>query len=143
MLPIIRKTRESWPGLVDELFSNDFFPGFYNWNNSHDVPAVNISEGKNEYRIDVAAPGLSKEDFKVSLDNDILTISSEKEAKSETSEEDVLRREFSYSSFSRCFNLPDSVDASKIKASHKDGILNVVIPKREEVGKPAKEIKVS
>ena len=143
MLPIVKKSRESWPSLVDELFSNDFFPRFYNRNDSYSVPAVNITEGKKEYRIDVAAPGLNKDDFKVSLDNNVLSVSSEKEAKNETNEEDVLRREFSYTSFSRCFTLPDSVDANRIKASHKDGILNIVVPKREEAVKPVKEIKVS
>jgi len=143
MLPIIRKSREGWPGIVDELFSNDFFPKFYNWNDGRSMPAVNITEGKNEYKIDVAAPGLDKNDFKVSLDNNVLTISSEKEFKNEENEEDVLRKEFSYSSFSRCFNLPETVDANKIKASHKDGVLNVVVPKKEEAVKPVKEIKIS
>jgi len=143
MLPIIRKTRESWPNFVDEFFSDNFLPGFYNRDNGHSIPAVNITEGKNEYVIDVAAPGLNKSDFNVSLENNLLTVSSEKEVKNETKEEDVLRKEFSYTSFSRCFTLPDTVDAGKIKATHKDGILNVVIPKKEEALKPVKEIKIT
>ena len=143
MLPIIRTRRRSWPSLVDEFFNNDLFPRFYNWNDGHSVPAVNISEGKNEYAIDVAAPGLNKSDFKVNLDRNLLTISAEKEVKNESNEEDVLRREFNYNSFSRCFTLPETVDADKIKATHKDGILNVVIPKKEKADKLVKEIKIT
>jgi HSP20 family protein len=143
MLPLLRRTRNSWPSLVDEFFSNDFLPGYYNWHEGYSAPAVNITEGKDEYKIDVAAPGLNKNDFKVSLDNNLLTISSEKEVQNETNDEDVLRREFGYTSFTRCFTLPESVDTNKIKASHKDGILNIVVPKREEAVRPVKEIKVS
>lgn len=143
MLPIIRTSRRSWPSFVDEFFNNDLFPRLNYWNDGHSVPAVNITEGKNEYVIEVAAPGLNKSDFKINLDRNLLTISSEKEVKNETKEEDILRREFSYNSFSRCFTLPETVDADKIKATHKEGILNVVIPKKEKTDKLVKEIKVS
>jgi HSP20 family protein len=146
MLPIL-KTRTSWPNLVDELFNDSYLPGFFDcedWKTSNNVPAVNVFEGKDDYRIEVAAPGLGKEDFKVSLDNDELTISSEKESKNESKEENILRKEFSYSSFKRTFTLPDSIQGEKIKASHKDGILTVTVPKKEEAKvKPVKEIRVS
>jgi HSP20 family protein len=143
MLPIIRKTRSSWPNLFDEFFNNDYHPVFFDWDGGRSLPAVNITESKKDYRVEVAAPGLTKNDFKVSLDENVLTISSEKEVKNETKEEDVLRREFSYSLFSRCFALPETVDADKIKASHKDGVLSITIPKKEVTHTPAKEIKVS
>jgi HSP20 family protein len=108
------------------------------------MPAVNITEGKEDYKIEVAAPGLGKEDFKISLDNNVLNISSEKEVKNESKDENVLRREFSYSSFSRSFSLPDSVNGDKIKANHNDGILSIVIPKRDEAKvKPVRDIKIS
>lgn len=145
MLPILQ-TRTNRPDLVDELFNDSYLPGFFdwaNWENGTHTPAVNVFEGKDDYRIEVAAPGLSKEDFKVSLDNDELTISSEKESTNESKEENVLRKEFNYNSFKRIFTLPDSVQGEKIKASHKNGILTVTVPKREEAKvKPVKEIKI-
>jgi len=143
MLPLIRRTSDNWPSLVDELFSSEFFPRFTYREAGRSVPAVNITENKDNYKIDVAAPGLDKNDFKVNLDGNLLTVSSEKEMKNEINEEDYLRREFSYSSFSRCFNLPDTADADNIKASHKDGVLSLVIPKKKETIKPVKDIKIS
>ena len=143
MLPTLR-TRASWPSLLDEFFNDSYFPRLFNREIGQDMPAVNIIEGKEDYRIEVAAPGLDKEDFKVSLDNNVLTVSSEKEVKNESNEDNVLRKEFSYSSFSRSFTLPETVNGDKIKAVHKDGILSLVIPKKEEAKtKPVKEIKIS
>ncbi len=142
MLPILR-TRNSWPGLVDELFNNDFFPKFAEWENNN-LPAVNISENKDDYKIELAAPGLNKNDFKINLEDDVLTISSEKEENTEEKDEQVMRREFNYSKFSRSFTLPETVDVDKIKASFKDGVLKLVLPKMDEAKvKPAKEIKIS
>jgi HSP20 family protein len=107
------------------------------------MPAVNIVEGKEDFRIEVAAPGLEKNDFKIDLDNNVLTIISEKEMKSEEKDDQYMRREFSYSSFSRSFALPDSVNEEKISAKHKDGVLTIHIPKKEEAKvKPVKEIKI-
>ncbi len=95
MLPTLR-TRTTWPGFVEEFFNGDLFPKFFDTESRHSLPAVNIVEGKDEYRIEVAAPGLNKEDFKISLENNVLTVSSEKEEKHEEKEERVMRREFSY-----------------------------------------------
>ncbi len=143
MLPKLR-TRSSWPNLIDEFFNDSYLPRFFNWETGQNMPAVNITEGKEDYKIDVAAPGLNKEDFKISLDNNVLSISSEKEVNNESKEENVLKREFSYSSFSRTFTLPETVNGDKIKATHKDGILSIVIPKRDEAKvRPVKEIKIS
>ncbi len=143
MLPKLR-TRTSWPNLIDEFLNESLMPGFFNWETGQNMPAVNITEGKDDYRIEVAAPGLKKEDFKISLDNNVLNISSEKEFKNETRDENVLRREFSYSSFSRSFSLPESVNGDKIKATHNDGILSIVVPKKEEAKvKPVRDIKIS
>ncbi|MBN1416019.1 MAG: Hsp20/alpha crystallin family protein [Bacteroidales bacterium] len=143
MLPSLR-TRTGLPSLVEEYFNGDFLPRFFDAESYNSVPSVNIVEGKNEYRIDVAAPGLGKEDFRIQVDKNILTVSSEKEEKGEEKDEKVMRKEFSYYSFKRCFSLPDTVNSDKIKASHKDGILEIVIPKREEAKeKPAREIKIS
>ena len=143
MLPTLR-TRNAWPSLVDDFFKGDLFPGFINYESRQSLPAVNIIEGKDDYQIEVAAPGLKKEDFKVNLENNVLTISSEKEEKEENNDNKVMRKEFSYYSFSRSFSLPQTVEAEKISATHKDGVLNISIPKREEAKvKPSREIRIS
>ncbi|MGM0648249.1 MAG: Hsp20/alpha crystallin family protein [Bacteroidota bacterium] len=137
------------PSLFDRLFNDELM----DWNlgnfasKNSNLPAVNVKEDEDAFNIEVAAPGLQKKDFKVNLENDRLTISSEKkeENKDKDRDDNFTRREFSYQSFQRSFQLPENlVDADKIKASYKDGILNVHIPKREEARpKPAKEIKIS
>jgi HSP20 family protein len=143
MLPSLR-TRNTWPNLVEEFFNGELFPRFIDTDNRYSLPAVNIVEGKEDYRIEVAAPGLNKEDFKINIENNLLTVSSEKEEKNEDKDEKVMRREFNYYSFCRSFTLPQTVNTDKIKASHKDGILQISIPKKEEAKeKPAREIKIS
>ncbi|HLO58915.1 MAG TPA: Hsp20/alpha crystallin family protein [Bacteroidales bacterium] len=143
MLPSL-KTRNAWPNLVEEFFNGDLFPRFFDAENRQSLPAVNIIEGKDDYRIEVAAPGLRKEDFRINLDNNVLTVSSEREEKKESNEEKVMRKEFNYYSFSRSFTLPQTVDSEKIQASHKDGILHIMIPKRDEAKqKPSRDIKIS
>lgn len=143
MLPRLR-TSINLPSLLEDFFNDSLINRFFNWDEYKTIPAVNIIEGKDEYKIEVAAPGLSKEDFKVEVDGNILTISSEKEEKKESKDENVLRREFCYSSFRRSFTLPDDVNVDKIKASHNDGILTVTLPKKEEAKtKAVKEIKIS
>ena len=145
MLPTIVR-RNSWPNLVDELFNDGLFPKTFNWdwNDYSAVPAVNITESETDYKIEVAAPGLSKDDFKINVENDVLTISSEKKEEKEEKKENVLRKEFGYCSFKRSFDLNDAVNADKITASHKDGILSITLPKKEEEKKKlTKEIKIS
>jgi len=143
MLPTMR-TRTTWPGLFDEFLNRNLLPGIFDAESRHSLPAVNIIEGREDYRIEVAAPGLNKEDFKVSLENNVLTVSSEKEENQEEKDEKVMCREFSYYSFSRSFTLPMTVNSEKIRATHKEGILQVIIPKKEEAKeKPSREIKIS
>jgi HSP20 family protein len=139
---MLRK-RSAFPSLIDEFFGKDMLPRFFDVETGVTTPAVNIIEGKDDYRIEVAAPGLDKKDFKIDLDNRVLTISSEREEKNEVTEDKYMRREFSYTSFTRSFVLPDAADIEKISASHKEGILNVTIPKRDEAKvKPAKQINI-
>jgi len=144
MLPALRK-RSSFPSLIDEFFGGDVLPGFFlDFDKRMATPAVNIIESKEDYRIEVAAPGLDKSDFKINIENNVLTISAEKEEKQEEKDESFVRREFNYASFSRSFTLPESMDTEKINAKHKDGVLNVIIPKKEEAKqKPARTIKIS
>lgn len=114
------------------------------WNQGNNAPAVNISEDDKTYYVDVMAPGFKKEDFKVNVDDDVLTISAE--TKSETKEgngRQYSRREYSYSSFTRSFHLPDNTKDDAINAAYKDGILKLNIPKTQTETKATKEIKIS
>ncbi|MBW1764954.1 MAG: Hsp20/alpha crystallin family protein [Deltaproteobacteria bacterium] len=141
MLP---RSYRSVPGSWDSLFGREYMPNFYANGSFKSVPAVNIMEDDDGYSIEVAAPGLGKKDFNINLENDVLTISSERENEVEENESTTRRREFSYNSFKRSFTLPDSIDTEKIKASHKDGILYVALPKREEAKvQPTRQITIS
>ncbi len=143
MIPMIRK-HSCMPGSTDEFFGKDLLQDFFATTTNYNMPAVNITESKDDFKINVAAPGLSKEDFKIDLHNKILTLSSEKEEKKEENNEKFTRREFSYSSFKRSFGLPELVDTDNINATYKDGILMIEIPKREEAKeKPARQITIS
>ena len=136
------------PMLFDDFFKRDLF----DWNNSNysdtntTIPAVNIKETAYNYEVQVAAPGMTKDDFKVELDGNSLTISSEKSQQNEQKEgERFSRKEFSYQSFQRTFNLQkDVVDIDKIQAKYDNGILHLMIPKKEEVKqKPPRLIQIS
>ena len=109
------------------------------------VPAMNIKENKNDIRVEMAAPGLSKEDFKITMDDGILTVSAEKEGKEEEQKEGFVRKEFSYNSFSRSVSLPENVDEDKeVEATYKDGVLRMKIHKTENQPlKKPKSIKVN
>jgi len=136
--------RTNWPNLVDDFLRNDLMGNFFDGFSGNNLPAVNISEGKDDFRIEVAAPGLNKEDFKINLEHNVLTISSEKENKNEEKDGKYMRKEFSYSSFRRSFTLPDTINAEKISANHNDGILCITIPKKEEAKvKPARQIEIA
>jgi len=143
MMPMIRR-KSMLPSFNNELFGDDLFARFFETPANTTMPAVNIKEGKEDYTIEVAAPGFEKKDFKIDLNNNILELSSEKEEKNEENGEKTMRCEFRYASFKRYFTLPDSVESDKIKATYKDGILNVVIPKKEEAKvRPARQISIS
>lgn len=144
MLPMLRRSRTTMPSLIDEFFGRDLMDSIFSDRTGISNPAVNVIENTDDFQIEVAAPGLDKKDFKIDLDNNVLTISSEKELKHEDKDGRYMRREFSYSSFTRSFSLPEAVDAEKIRASHKDGILRISIPKKEEAKrKPPKQISIS
>ncbi len=126
-----------------EMF-NDFFNSWPLENRRNPVPAVNISETDENFKIEVAAPGMNKEDFKLSVDNDLLTISAERKEEKDEKDARYTRKEFSYVSFSRSFNMPEIVDAEKIEAAYHNGVMTITLPKKEEAKpRPAREIKVS
>ncbi|MDD3638315.1 MAG: Hsp20/alpha crystallin family protein [Bacteroidales bacterium] len=96
------------------------------------TPAVNIRENEEGFVLEMAAPGIQKSDFKINLDNNVLTLSAEKQEEKEENTEKFNRREFNYGSFCRSFSLPKTINLDKIKADYKDGILLVSLPKRED-----------
>jgi HSP20 family protein len=119
------------PNIFDDFFKDWSLSNYSDTNTT--LPAVNIKENENEFTVEVAAPGMDKKDFKINLDNDILTISSEKTSKNEDINDKYTRKEYSYQSFERSFNLPKDVIANeKITASYKNGELLISIPKKEE-----------
>ncbi len=141
MLPIIRFNR---PALADDFFRNSLLNDLFDGETRYSAPAVNVAENDNNFAIEVAAPGLEKSDFKINLEHNVLTISSEKESANEEKERNFMRKEFNYNSFKRSFTLPDSINPDSISATHKNGILSIQIPKREEAKvKPAREISIA
>lgn len=143
MIPMLR-SRVFMPNLMDELLNDDFFGGITNERFNSTVPAVNVKENNDDFTIEVAAPGFEKKDFKIDLNNNLLEISSQKEMNNEEENGRVVRKEFCYSSFKRTFSLPETVESDKIKATYKDGILSIQIPKREEAKvKPVRQISIA
>lgn len=138
----------SFPTLLNDFFTREMS----NWGESNfsntgtTVPAVNIKEDKDNFEVEVAAPGMKKGDFKIHLDNNLLTISSESNFENEENNQgEYSRKEFSYQSFQRSFTLPkEVVDADNIKAKYSDGVLKLSIPKKEEAKqKPPRMIEIS
>lgn len=128
------------PAVFDDFFKpwNEWFEnGNTFFNRLTTVPAVNIVENKDDYKVSLAVPGMKKEDFNIDVEGNMLTISSEKEEHKEEKEERFTRKEYSYSSFSRSFTLPDEVNKEKIEAKYEDGVLKLILPKREEAKKLA------
>lgn len=147
-MTLARKTNMFLPSFWDNFLSKDLMDwGSSNFSNTDTtLPAVNVKENDEAFEIEVAAPGMSKEDFKVNFENNVLTISSEKqEEKKEEEKGRYTRREFSYQSFQRSFTVPQElVEGEKISAKYCDGLLCINLPKKEEVKpKPAREIMIS
>ncbi|HYV91655.1 MAG TPA: Hsp20/alpha crystallin family protein [Chitinophagales bacterium] len=126
---------------IERFFGDKFFNGNA-W--MKQIPATNISETENDYRVEIAAPGLKRDDFKVTLINGMLNISAEKEEKKEEKDKNYSRQEYNYNSFSRSFYLPDTVMGDKVDAHYEDGVLRIMLPKKAEAKKEfVKEVKVS
>jgi len=137
------------PSLLNDFLADDWFDSsLASWKSpGATLPAVNVSETNDDFLIDVAAPGMKRDDFKVELVDNVLTIVSQREDNPEQQDSNTkyIRKEFSYQAFQRSFSLPENkVEGNKIAARYIDGILHVTIPKKEEAKiKPAKQIKVS
>jgi HSP20 family protein len=129
---------------------NDLFDEFFNhfpvvrgreigWN----VPAVNIHETKDDYQVELVAPGLKKEDFKVSLEKGILTTSYEKKTETDNKDLKTHRKEFAFTGFKRSFIVDDKINTDAIEAKYDNGILKLTLPKKEEVKSLPKEIAIA
>lgn len=133
--------------VVNDIFNDDFVKNLDEnlsvWNGSQ--PAVNVKEDADGYALALAAPGYSKEDIEIKIDDNVLTISSEKKTEDIANEgEKFTRREFKYAAFKRTFTLPETVDVTKIAANYENGLLNISIPKKEEAKPlPARTIEIA
>lgn len=142
----LMKKHTFWPStsFFDDFLTRDLFDWSGRTNEGGSMPGVNIAESNEHFLVEVAAPGLKKEDFHVELDNDMLVIQAEISQSDEKKDDNYTRREFSYQSFKRSFYVPNTVEADKIEAKYVDGILRLVIPKKEEAKKkPVKTISIS
>jgi HSP20 family protein len=150
---LVKKNRATLPSLVSNFFDNGrLFPSVFDLDtNLFDldggsllVPNANIAESEKDFHIELAAPGLDRKDFKVEVDNGVLSISAKKEEEKKEENKNYKKREFSYNSFSRSFTLPENCHYDKIDAKYENGLLKVTLPKKEvTISKPVKEIKVS
>jgi HSP20 family protein len=146
----VRKSNRLTPAF-NSVFGDFLNDDFMNWpvnrteKNWNRVPAVNISENDDEWVVELAAPGMEKSDFQIELDQEVLSVSAQKEEKNEEKNDKYSVREFSYSNFSRSFRLPEHiVDGQKINAKYDNGVLKLHIPKKEEAKpQPVRTIDIS
>ncbi|QNL50067.1 Hsp20/alpha crystallin family protein [Olivibacter sp. SDN3] len=127
---------------VNNLFDDLFRDSFGVVNGAAKYPSVNVAESADAFHVEFAVPGFSKEDFKIAVEHDILTVSAEHKAEKLEDARRYSRKEFSYSSFKRSFTLPEAVDVDKIEASYKDGVLVLSVNKKKQEKVEAKEIAV-
>ncbi len=131
-MTLVRRVNHPFYSLFNDFFNDDYEKSLNPFKSNS--PAVNVKEKESDFEIEVVAPGYKKEDFKLKLDKDLLTISSElKEENEEVEGEKIIRREYRSASFSRSFTLPQNVDVEKISAKYEDGLLKVSVPKLEKV----------
>ena len=149
-MSLAKFSNSSYPSRYNRSYNEAAFNDLFNFNNRQvlntktHLPSVNIKENEDSFVLELATPGRKKEDLKIEVNNDILSIASEVKQEKEETKENFSRREFSFQSFKRSFTLPDTVSSDKIKASYEDGILTLAIPKKEEAKPKAKvEIAIS
>lgn len=135
---LTRPTGRFMPSVLDDFFKpwNEYFDqGRDFWNRSLTVPAVNIMDNKDEYKLYFAVPGMKKDDFNIDVEGNMITISCEKEESKDEKEKNYTRREYNFYSFNRSFTLPEEVNREKIEATYENGLLMVWLPKKEEAKK--------
>jgi HSP20 family protein len=126
----------------NDVFDSLFKDSFLSDRMMSRVPAVNISETEDHYQIEMAVPGMNKEDFDIKLDRNMLTISAEQQSQDIQKNKQYNKKEFSYTSFVRSFALPESADDAQIEATYTDGVLNIQVAKKEEVKRLSRKIEI-
>jgi HSP20 family protein len=126
-------------GLMENFFNDNFFGREY----ASFVPAINVSEEADKFNLELSAPGFDKNDFRIELDKGVLCISGEHKVEAESIEKNYTRKEFNYGSFQRSFTLPEDVSEEKIDAKYENGILKLVLPKKEEKIKSSRSISIA
>ncbi len=141
-MTLVKHNYRNFDNLFDEFLNT--FPTNWGKETGWNVPPVNIHENNDNYNVELVAPGLKKEDFKVNLEKGLLTISYEKKFEAENSKNDhkIHREEFNVTSFKRSFTVEDKIDAEKIQAKYENGVLQILLPKKEEVKIAPKEIAI-
>jgi HSP20 family protein len=127
---------------VNDIFESIFNDSFFSDRMMSRVPAVNVSETADQYVIEMAAPGLSKDEFKINLERNLLTVSAEQQTRTEESNKRYNKREFNFTSFVRSFALPESADDARIEAEYRDGILHIAVAKKEEAKITSRQIEI-
>lgn len=141
-MSIVKRNNLVFPSLMNDFFRPDWFGGVDRYDSN--IPAVNIKENERDFELELAVPGMKKDDFNVEVDKNVLTISAETKSNDEVSEDNYTRREFAFSSFKRAFTLPETINDGKIDASYKDGVLKLTLPKKEEaLPKPKRLIEIA
>ncbi|NOR33789.1 MAG: Hsp20 family protein [Bacteroidales bacterium] len=140
---LARINRSYVPAYWDDFFNDKFFNQLKSADSKEIRPALNVSEDEKGYTIELAVPGIAKDDFNLEIENDVLTISTEQKENNDEQKQNFLRREFNYQSFKRSFQLPETIDQEQIKANCKAGILVLSLPKmEEEIQKAPRQIEV-
>jgi HSP20 family protein len=129
------------PG-INDVFESIFNDSFFSDRMVTRVPAVNVSESNENYHIELAAPGLKKQDFKISIDDNVLSISVEQQSEQSQNDRKYNKREYNYSSFVRSFTLPELADQNRIEASYENGILKIDVAKKEEAKTVSRQIQL-
>jgi HSP20 family protein len=130
----LNKVRDLLPNSFDDFFKpwNEWFDGNGLLHRTLTVPAVNITDEKDSYKVTMAVPGMKKDDFKVDVEGNMMTISAETKEEKEEKDTKYTRKEYNYSSFSRSFTLPSEVNKEKIEAKYDNGVLTLALPKKDE-----------
>ncbi|PCJ98379.1 MAG: molecular chaperone Hsp20 [Flavobacteriaceae bacterium] len=141
-MSLVKRNNTRHPFFINEFFTPDWFGGISN--DSNKEPSVNIKENDKDFTLELSIPGRTKEDFKIEVDNDVLTVSAESKLEANEEKGSYTRKEFSYASFKRAFTLSEMIELNKIDAEYKDGILKFTLPKKEEaLPKPKRVIDIA
>lgn len=137
------KFKNNFPSFLDEFLGHDAFKHDINYSNSasaNSFPAINIKNHNDHFELEMAAPGLQKEDFKIEIQNNVLDVSSETKNENKEDQKNYTRREFNYRSFKRTFTLPEYVSEKNISANYEKGVLRIEIPKKIEEQKESSRL---